>query len=330
MERAAISFSRGSSWSRNRTQAFCIADRFFTDWATRETKQGWKRNVWKDREKDTQDKLKTWRHSRLALGRGLQDFWLMGWLPARWVEDRPARWASLGPGPTWRSDSRKARGVESWVQKEQRLGAPRRVPWPRLTGSHILGAKFRGNRKEQLGPRLCRDKGIPITRPPYCDWGQLAPLTGPQPMCNSTLVQPRDGEPASQRPWALAYCLQTSAGHQAGLGSGTRSDQAAPCCWGPESDWGQGWPPELLNLLVFALTLVSTGPIDVKHWMDSSLLLARVDCVWGAATVEQTWVMRVGWDPGGKKCCRFQRRKMRGSANSFLVTLTSTFDGKIV
>ena len=32
----AISFSRGSSWPRNRTQVSCIAGRFFTNWATRE------------------------------------------------------------------------------------------------------------------------------------------------------------------------------------------------------------------------------------------------------------------------------------------------------
>ena len=34
--RDAISFSRGSSQSRNQTQVSCIAGRFFTDWATRE------------------------------------------------------------------------------------------------------------------------------------------------------------------------------------------------------------------------------------------------------------------------------------------------------
>ena len=32
----AISFSRGSSWLRNRTLISCIAGRFFTDWAMRE------------------------------------------------------------------------------------------------------------------------------------------------------------------------------------------------------------------------------------------------------------------------------------------------------
>ena len=34
-EWVAISFSRGSSWPRNRTQVSCIAFRFFTTWATR-------------------------------------------------------------------------------------------------------------------------------------------------------------------------------------------------------------------------------------------------------------------------------------------------------
>ena len=33
LEWAAISFSRGSSWPRNRTRVACIAGRFFTDWA---------------------------------------------------------------------------------------------------------------------------------------------------------------------------------------------------------------------------------------------------------------------------------------------------------
>ena len=36
LERVAIPFSRGSSWLRDRTQASCIAGRFFTVWATRE------------------------------------------------------------------------------------------------------------------------------------------------------------------------------------------------------------------------------------------------------------------------------------------------------
>ena len=36
LEWVAISFSRGSSWPRNRTQVSCIAGRFFTNWATRE------------------------------------------------------------------------------------------------------------------------------------------------------------------------------------------------------------------------------------------------------------------------------------------------------
>ena len=36
LEWIAISFSRGSSWSRDRILVSCIADWFFTDWATRE------------------------------------------------------------------------------------------------------------------------------------------------------------------------------------------------------------------------------------------------------------------------------------------------------
>ena len=36
LEWVAISFSRGSSQSRDRTQVSCTAGRFFTDWATRE------------------------------------------------------------------------------------------------------------------------------------------------------------------------------------------------------------------------------------------------------------------------------------------------------
>ena len=36
LEWVAISFSRGSSWPRDRTQVSCIVDRHFTIWATRE------------------------------------------------------------------------------------------------------------------------------------------------------------------------------------------------------------------------------------------------------------------------------------------------------
>ena len=36
LEWVVISFSRGSSWSRDRTQVSCVAGRFFTVWATRE------------------------------------------------------------------------------------------------------------------------------------------------------------------------------------------------------------------------------------------------------------------------------------------------------
>ena len=39
LERAAISFSRGSSQPRDRTQVSCIADRRFTIWATREASE---------------------------------------------------------------------------------------------------------------------------------------------------------------------------------------------------------------------------------------------------------------------------------------------------
>ena len=36
----AISFSKGSSWSRDQTQVSCITGRFFTNWATREAWHG--------------------------------------------------------------------------------------------------------------------------------------------------------------------------------------------------------------------------------------------------------------------------------------------------
>ena len=36
LELGANSFSRGSSWPRDRTQVYCIAGRLFTDWATRD------------------------------------------------------------------------------------------------------------------------------------------------------------------------------------------------------------------------------------------------------------------------------------------------------
>ena len=41
LEWAAISFSRGSSQSRDRTRVSCIADRCFTVWATREAPKWW-------------------------------------------------------------------------------------------------------------------------------------------------------------------------------------------------------------------------------------------------------------------------------------------------
>ena len=39
LEWVAISFSRGSPQPRNQTQVFCIAGRFFTDWAPREAQK---------------------------------------------------------------------------------------------------------------------------------------------------------------------------------------------------------------------------------------------------------------------------------------------------
>ena len=44
LEWVAISFSRGSSWPREWTQASCIAGRFFTIWATREAPK-WAWNI---------------------------------------------------------------------------------------------------------------------------------------------------------------------------------------------------------------------------------------------------------------------------------------------
>ena len=41
LEWVAISFSRGSSWPRDRTQVSCIAGRCFTVWATREAQESW-------------------------------------------------------------------------------------------------------------------------------------------------------------------------------------------------------------------------------------------------------------------------------------------------
>ena len=40
LEGVAISFSGGSSWSRDRTRVSCIAGRFFTNWATGEAHPG--------------------------------------------------------------------------------------------------------------------------------------------------------------------------------------------------------------------------------------------------------------------------------------------------
>ena len=41
LEWVAFPFSRGSSQPRGRTQASCIAGRFFTSWATREAQEYW-------------------------------------------------------------------------------------------------------------------------------------------------------------------------------------------------------------------------------------------------------------------------------------------------
>ena len=47
LEWIAISFSRGSSWPRDRTRVSCIVDRHFTIWATREvTKESWVLKNW--------------------------------------------------------------------------------------------------------------------------------------------------------------------------------------------------------------------------------------------------------------------------------------------
>ena len=40
LKRIAISFSRGSSWPRDRTRVSCIAGGFFTNWAIREAHEG--------------------------------------------------------------------------------------------------------------------------------------------------------------------------------------------------------------------------------------------------------------------------------------------------
>ena len=41
LEWVVFSFSRGSSQARDWTQVPCIADRFFTSWATREAQEHW-------------------------------------------------------------------------------------------------------------------------------------------------------------------------------------------------------------------------------------------------------------------------------------------------
>jgi len=46
LEWVAISFYRGSSWPRNRTQVSCTAGRVFTNWATREVPERWESKNW--------------------------------------------------------------------------------------------------------------------------------------------------------------------------------------------------------------------------------------------------------------------------------------------
>ena len=45
LEWIAISFSRGSSWPRDRTQVSCIVDRRFTAWDTREVLREYKTKI---------------------------------------------------------------------------------------------------------------------------------------------------------------------------------------------------------------------------------------------------------------------------------------------
>ena len=54
LEQVAISFPRESSWPRNQTQVFCIASRFFTNWATREAH--WQDKKSKSEETDELDR----------------------------------------------------------------------------------------------------------------------------------------------------------------------------------------------------------------------------------------------------------------------------------
>ena len=46
VEWVAIPFSRGSSWPKDRIPVSCIAGRFFTTWATRETRDNLKNAEW--------------------------------------------------------------------------------------------------------------------------------------------------------------------------------------------------------------------------------------------------------------------------------------------
>ena len=70
LEWAAISFSRGSSWPRDRTQVSYIAGRFFTIWATREAfAYMWNLKKWYRYRKQT------YSYHRVKGGRMRQIYW---------------------------------------------------------------------------------------------------------------------------------------------------------------------------------------------------------------------------------------------------------------
>ena len=81
LEWVAISFSSGSSQPRDQTQASCIADRFFTSWATSEAQD----NITK-KQKDNNPLPSSWPHclkTFLSLPFGV-----------RWVALMPQQWSS--------------------------------------------------------------------------------------------------------------------------------------------------------------------------------------------------------------------------------------------
>ena len=67
MEWVAISFSRGSSWTKNRTQVSCNAGRFFTSWATR--KQG--AHKWEETALVPMEKMSKWSGQKIQSARTL-------------------------------------------------------------------------------------------------------------------------------------------------------------------------------------------------------------------------------------------------------------------